>query len=273
MPSIPRFYVYVLARPNDKPFYVGKGRGDRIYDHEAEARRGHRCHKCNVIRKIWHKGGEVQRYTVFATDDEQEAYAYEIQMIAFYGRDTLVNRTDGGDGVRGMQIVRSRQHWERQRVAQIARFQDAAVREQLRQSSIRYRQTPEAKEQIRQHNIRRWSDPEQHERLRQQNHKRWSDPEQRARLADRNRTPEMRERLRETRLKQWSDPAYREKMRQAQGRRSYIFLSPDGERVQVSDLSEFCREHNLDVSGMSKVGCGKVKVHRGWRCYQNKGAL
>ena len=265
MSSIPRFYVYVLARPNDKPFYVGKGRGKRVYDHEAEARRGHRCHKCNVIRKIWRKGGEVRRYAVFATDDEQEAYDYEIQMIALYGRDTLVNRTNGGDGARGMRVVRSQQHRERQRVAQVARFQDAAVREQLRQSSIRYRQTPEAKEQIRQHNIRRWSDPEQHERLRQQNKRRWSDPQQRAQLAERNRTPEARERLRETRRKQWSDPTYREKMRRACGRRSYMFLSPSGEPTQVDDLAAFCREYDLDVSGMSKVGRGTVRVHRGWR--------
>jgi hypothetical protein len=99
MASVPRFYVYVLARPNGKPFYVGKGQGRRVYDHEREARNGHQCHKCNVIRKIWRKGGEVQRYTVFTTDDERAALDYEVSMIALYGRRTLCNLTDGGDGV------------------------------------------------------------------------------------------------------------------------------------------------------------------------------
>ena len=96
MITIPQFYVYVLARPNGKPFYVGKGHGRRIHDHEMEARSGHRCHKCNAIRKIWKQGGEVQRYIVFTTDNEQEAYDYEEQMIALHGRANLCNHTDGG---------------------------------------------------------------------------------------------------------------------------------------------------------------------------------
>lgn len=93
------YYVYILARPNDKPFYVGKGKDRRIIVHEAEARSGCKCHKCNVIRKIWRSGGEVQRYTVFTTDDETEALDFECAMIALLGRSTLTNKTDGGEGV------------------------------------------------------------------------------------------------------------------------------------------------------------------------------
>ncbi len=93
-----RFYVYVLARPNGEPFYVGKGSGNRIDDREREARAGHRCHKCNIIRKVWGEGGQVQRSVVFETDDEQEAFDRERQLIAFYGRDALANHTDGGEG-------------------------------------------------------------------------------------------------------------------------------------------------------------------------------
>src|SRR5690349_1278384 len=64
----PRFYVYILSRPDGRPFYVGKGSGRRIFDHDSEARSGHQCHKCNVIRKIWQQGGQVQRHTVFTTN-------------------------------------------------------------------------------------------------------------------------------------------------------------------------------------------------------------
>jgi len=94
----PRFYVYVLCRPNGKPFYVGKGSGLRHHVHETEARSGCHCHRCNVIRKIWRAGGEVQRYIVFTTNDEAEALAYEIETIALYGRHNLTNKTDGGEG-------------------------------------------------------------------------------------------------------------------------------------------------------------------------------
>lgn len=53
------FYVYLLLRPNGQAFYVGKGIGKRIDDHEKEARQNHDCYKCAVIRKIWRSGGEV----------------------------------------------------------------------------------------------------------------------------------------------------------------------------------------------------------------------
>jgi hypothetical protein len=61
-PNFTTFYVYALARPNTKVFYVGKGTKRRVFHHENEARAGHNCHKCNVIRKVWKEGGEIQRY-------------------------------------------------------------------------------------------------------------------------------------------------------------------------------------------------------------------
>lgn len=95
--STPRFYVYVLAYPDGKPFYVGKGTKDRIFAHEVEARTGHRCRKCRVIRKVWSQGGQIQRYYVFTTDDEHEALQYEFEIIAMFGRSTLVNLRSGGE--------------------------------------------------------------------------------------------------------------------------------------------------------------------------------
>jgi hypothetical protein len=100
----PRFYVYVLARPDGRPFYVGKGTRRRAYCHEQEARRGHKCYKCNVIRKLLRAGQQVQRYIVFTTDDEHEAYAYEQALIQMYGQVTLTNLTSGGEGPLNMAI-------------------------------------------------------------------------------------------------------------------------------------------------------------------------
>lgn len=94
----PRFYVYVLARPDGTPFYVGKGQGSRIDDHERQARRGLKGHRFNIIRKIWRTGGQVQKYILFTTDDEAEAHRFEIEWIAVYGRENLCNQTDGGEG-------------------------------------------------------------------------------------------------------------------------------------------------------------------------------
>ena len=41
------------------------------------------------------------RSIVFETESEQEAFDYEVQLIARYGRDQLVNQTNGGQGVSG----------------------------------------------------------------------------------------------------------------------------------------------------------------------------
>lgn len=107
------FYVYILCRPDKRAtgggraFYVGKGSGNRVYDHEAEARKGHACYKCRVIRKVWKQGGTIQRYIVFTTDDEQEAYDEEKRLIASYGRKNLTNGTDGGEGRTGLTSERS----------------------------------------------------------------------------------------------------------------------------------------------------------------------
>jgi hypothetical protein len=101
MTSVPRFYVYILSRPNGKPFYVGKGKGRRLFKHEGEARNGCTCRKCKVIQGIWKNGGEVQRTIVLTTDDEQTALDHERELIALFGKHTLTNITDGGKGVPG----------------------------------------------------------------------------------------------------------------------------------------------------------------------------
>lgn len=96
MSATKRFYVYTLARPDGRIFYVGKGTRTRINAHEAEARNGCSCHKCCVIRKIWQNGGEVRRKIVFYTNDELEAYRREVQVIAQIGLVNLANVAPGG---------------------------------------------------------------------------------------------------------------------------------------------------------------------------------
>lgn len=97
-----RYFVYTLARSDTTAvFYVGKGSRRRERDHVMEARKGHKCPKCSVIRKLL-RGGETILYDIiFRTDDEQKAFAVEIETIARYGRENLCNLTDGGDGASG----------------------------------------------------------------------------------------------------------------------------------------------------------------------------
>jgi hypothetical protein len=93
-----KYYAYVLMRPDGSVFYVGKGTGNRINEHEGEARNGAQSHKCNIIRKVWSEGGQIIKQKVAFFDDEEEAYDLEISLIAFFGLENLANKRNGGEG-------------------------------------------------------------------------------------------------------------------------------------------------------------------------------
>lgn len=88
-----RFYVYMLCRPDGRPFYVGKGLNRRLFQHEAEALRHHPIgeanpFKCNVIRKIVREGGSV-RYRIdslFDAERQMECLEREATLILRYRR-------------------------------------------------------------------------------------------------------------------------------------------------------------------------------------------
>jgi hypothetical protein len=95
------YYVYTLAYPDGRIFYVGKGQGDRILQHEKEARQYYNPQrkesaKVRAIREIWASGGQVVKTKVFQTENEEEAYEYEKQFIAQCDSHFLTNRTKGG---------------------------------------------------------------------------------------------------------------------------------------------------------------------------------
>jgi hypothetical protein len=100
-----KYYVYMLKRPNGKPFYVGKGTRSRISFHVWAAKNGRIGHLYNVIRKIVASGQNVIQHKVQDGMTNDEAVFLERRLIAEIGRKKdggpLVNITDGGDGAPG----------------------------------------------------------------------------------------------------------------------------------------------------------------------------
>jgi hypothetical protein len=86
-----KYYVYTLAYPDEQIFYVGKGQGKRVHHHEAEARTGCSCNKCQTIRQVWKNGEQVLKSIVFETCKEQEALEQEEQLINQHDGSLLVN--------------------------------------------------------------------------------------------------------------------------------------------------------------------------------------
>jgi NUMOD3 motif len=82
------YYTYTYLREDESPYYVGKGKGDRVT----------KSHKRQGIKvPIDHS-----RIKLLYWPDEELAIAYEIYQIDFWGRKDigtgiLRNRTDGGE--------------------------------------------------------------------------------------------------------------------------------------------------------------------------------
>jgi hypothetical protein len=88
-----RFYTYAYLREDRTPYYIGKGKGRRLYK-KGKGEVGKPTDKSRIIYL-------KQNIT------EDEAIKHEIYMIAVFGRidlgtGILRNKTNGGDGVSGM---------------------------------------------------------------------------------------------------------------------------------------------------------------------------
>lgn len=98
------FYVYVLFRHDTgEPFYVGKGKGDRL---TATFRPHVRpSHKDRIVALALAAGADVPRVKIAVGLTERAALDLEISIIAAVGRGQrgpLVNMTDGGEGTSGI---------------------------------------------------------------------------------------------------------------------------------------------------------------------------
>jgi hypothetical protein len=89
------FYVYILVRPLGEVFYVGKGRGPRIDQHEQEAEDGVVSLKCDIIRGIWAQGEQILKKKLYCNLSEDDALAIEAIFIHLFDRANLANRQSG----------------------------------------------------------------------------------------------------------------------------------------------------------------------------------
>ncbi len=92
METLNGFYTYAYLREDKTPYYVGKGKGKRLYK--------------RTKRDIKPPKDKTRIILLKQNLTEEEAFKHEIYMIAVFGRKDLGtgilrNKTDGGDGVSG----------------------------------------------------------------------------------------------------------------------------------------------------------------------------
>jgi hypothetical protein len=127
-----RFYVYTLTDPTDgSVFYVGKGKGLRMYQHVVEARRdtarGNK-RKLERIRKILEEGKEPLAQKVAEYEDEQDAFDHEADLIAATPGLTNILARGGGWAI-------TKEEFERRRAERQARWferEKTKLRERLK---------------------------------------------------------------------------------------------------------------------------------------------
>lgn len=90
------YYVYFLISPlDDKVFYIGKGKGNRMRRHVHLAKRGKisngNDYLFRKIKSILESYDDVIYKVVFKTEDEIKAYEKEIELIKNYGLENLCN--------------------------------------------------------------------------------------------------------------------------------------------------------------------------------------
>lgn len=90
--SMEHYYVYELIDPRDhKVFYVGKGTGDRAYQHQKFQDGNRNPHKDRKIKKILATGKEIVVNIVKKNLNEERAYKLESKIIKKIGIDNLTN--------------------------------------------------------------------------------------------------------------------------------------------------------------------------------------
>ena len=88
------YYVYLYIDPrDDRPFYVGKGQGDRALSHLSEAAESRKCARVAELRAE----GKEPRIDILAHElrDEETAFRIEAAVIDLFGLDALTNEVHG----------------------------------------------------------------------------------------------------------------------------------------------------------------------------------
>ncbi len=95
------YYVYLLVDPRDtrdkKIFYVGKGKGERIYSHVLTHFKGqkNKSLKLQRIEEIIEAGEQVQHFVLRHGLTEKEAFEVESAAIDLIGKQNLTNEVKG----------------------------------------------------------------------------------------------------------------------------------------------------------------------------------
>ncbi len=107
------YYTYAYLREDRTPYYIGKGKGRRVFDKQNRT-------SCKVPK-------DKSRIIYLKKDlTEEEAFRHEVYMISIFGRKNnntgiLRNLTDGGEGFSSSSM---KEFWERRRDKKLKKWRE-----------------------------------------------------------------------------------------------------------------------------------------------------
>jgi len=240
------FYVYVYYDPRPlkkgQPVYVGKGTGARDLSHWS--RGSHNKPFQDFISHLKQRNYVATCERVFETENEQEAFVKEMELIKLYGRRdlktvTLFNRTDGGEGLSG--YVKSDAEKEVDRHGTLLNWQDPEYRAKVVAGQIKAQNTPEALETKSVNSKKLWATKgdtlaksikearnteESKAKTSAQAKAQWSDPEYAAKQSANNKEIANREEVKAAKKAAakalWADPVWKAKMMEARKKKKLV---------------------------------------------------
>jgi hypothetical protein len=256
------YYVYCYIDPrNNKPFYIGKGTGDRKYRHLSESEdTTSNKHKYSKIKAIKSAGLHpiIIELASFTTD--VEAYDYELEQIKKYGRKgydhngILTNITLGVNppcrkGVKlseeAKEKLKGRIPWNKGKLNLQPAWNKGLTKE-TDERVLKYATSQIGKKS----KTKRVLSDETKEKLR---------------LANLGKKKSVEARQKMSNSKKGKEPwNYGIKTGIATRSIPTIFISPEGVEMIYTSCKAGCIEHNLSTSKMCEVRKGRLTHYKGW---------
>ena len=242
----PVYYVYYLVNPETGiPFYVGKGKGNRCYQHFKDTLEKSRNKRLTGhIKKLREQGIEPIAIKFKENLIEEDAYNLEEEKIKEFGR---IGYEENGILMNLLLDARPPIRYGEEN-GFYGRTHSEETKRIIGDANKGRHHTEKAKEQIRQRHLGVPKSEEHRNKIREKSIGRTVKEETKQKLREHNLREDVLRKNIESKQKEW------------------IVTFPDGHEEEVVNLSDFCKENKLSRSKMYEVAAGRMSHHKNFKC-------